>query len=161
MSLPHSVGSVDDQLSVLDSLLAAPFPERADTRTEHGWGGPGHQLAVLRASRDFWDAPGPETVTEAEEELEADLTALTAVLADRWGAPDTIDLWSHLGYDQPDFADTDGPEPLVSLASLVFHLPVWRVPSTGRWVGLIIGQADREFPLELLVAIGEESCLPR
>ncbi|MFE4519682.1 hypothetical protein ACFRMQ_36535 [Kitasatospora sp. NPDC056783] len=160
MSLPRSVGSVEDQLSVIDSLIAAPFPEREDTKTEHGWGGPGHRIAVLRASRDFRDAPDLEPLTAAEEEIEADLTALTDVLTARWGGPTTLDLWAHLGYDQPDLPDTAGPEPLVSLAQMVFHLPVWRVPSTGRWVGLTTAQADRELPIELLAAIGEESCLP-
>ncbi|WP_316528687.1 hypothetical protein [Kitasatospora brasiliensis] len=73
MSLPHSAGSAEDQLSVVDSLITSPFPEREGT---------------------------------------------------------------------------------------VFHLPVWRVPSTGRWVGLTVAQTDRELPFELLTPIGDDSCLP-
>jgi hypothetical protein len=40
-------------------------------------------------------------------------------------------------------------------------MQMWQVPSTGRWLGLTIGQADREFPFELLAAIGETATLAK
>jgi hypothetical protein len=37
---------------------------------------------------------------------------------------------------------------------------VWPLPS-GRWLALAIGQADPEWPFELLAAVGEASSLPQ
>ncbi|MEU7969704.1 hypothetical protein AB0D09_40660 [Streptomyces sp. NPDC049097] len=159
---PRSAGSAEEQLSIIDALVALPFPEQ-DGRSEsqHGWSGPGYHIAVLRRSQDFWDAPGPQTVTAAEEELEADLTALVTVLAGCWGGPIMVDLWPYLGLDNPDCPDIEVPEPLSSLCNLAGSMQVWRVPSTGRWLGLTIGQGDREFPFELLAAVGEACTLPK
>ncbi|WP_426570288.1 hypothetical protein [Streptomyces canus] len=103
----------------------------------------------------------PETVTAAEEELEADLTALVTVLAERWGSPTVVDLWPYLGLDNPDGPDIEAPEPLGSLCNLAGSMQMWQLPSTGRWLGLTIGQVDREFPFELLAAVGETSTLPK
>jgi hypothetical protein len=36
-----------------------------------------------------------------------------------------------------------------------------QVPSTDRWLGLTIGQVDRELPFQLLAAVGENSTLPK
>ncbi|MEV0495746.1 hypothetical protein [Streptomyces atratus] len=159
---PRSADSAEEQLSIIDALIALPFPEQeGKSKTQHGWGGPGYHIAVLRESRDFWDAPDPGTVTEAEEELEADLTALGTVLAGRWGSPTVVDLWPYLGLDNPDNPDIEAPEPLGSLCMLAVSMQMWQVPSTGRWLGLAIGQVDRELPFELLAAVGEASTLPK
>jgi hypothetical protein len=136
---PRSAGGAEEQLSIIDALIALPFPEQEGrSRTQHGWSGPGYHIAVLRESRDFWDVPGPETITAAEEELEADLTALVTVLAGRWGSPTEVDLRPYLGLDK-----------------------MWQVSSAGRWLGLTIGQVDRELPFELLAGVGEASTLPQ
>ncbi|MFI7011569.1 hypothetical protein [Streptomyces sp. NPDC050145] len=168
-------GPVEEQLSIIGTLLALPFPER-ETRTEapRGWGGPGFHIAVLRQSRDFWDPPGPEAFTEAEEELEAALKELVTALTGRLGEPGTVDLFPYLGiYDDTGNADEPAepldlapdldavPEPLASLRNLAGSLHVWPVPSAGRWLGVTVGQADREFPYELLAAVGEAATLPR
>ncbi|MEV4191212.1 hypothetical protein [Streptomyces toxytricini] len=158
-SQARSAGSVEEQVSIIDNLIGLPFPE-GEARTPHGWGGPGHLIAVLRESRDFWDAPDVEAVTVAEEELEADLAALVALLAARWGRPAVVDLWPCLGLDDFDQPGVEAPEPLGSLCNLAGSLHAWRLPSTGRWLGLTIGQADREFPLQLLAAVGEAATLP-
>ncbi|MFJ9788385.1 hypothetical protein [Streptomyces globosus] len=158
-SQTRSAGSVEEQLSIIDGLIGLPFPE-SEAKTPHGWGGPGYRIAVLRQSRDFWDVPDVEAVTVAEEELEADLAALVAVLAARWGGPAVVDLWSCLGFGDPDQPGVEAPEPLGSLGNLAGSLHAWRLPSTGRWLGLTIGQADREFPLELIAAVGEAATLP-
>ncbi|MFF2747451.1 hypothetical protein ACFVVA_18115 [Kitasatospora sp. NPDC058048] len=115
---------------------------------------------MLRESRDFWDDRSEETVEAAERELEADLLALAAVLADRWGDPATVDLWPYLGFDDPDPASA-APEPLGFLCNVAATMRVWWPPSGGRWLALAVGQADPEFPFELLAAVGEESSLPR
>lgn len=159
---PRSAGSAEEQLSIIDALIALPFPEQeGQSRTQHGWGGPGYHIAVLRESRDFWDVPGPETITAAEEELEADLTSLVTVLAGRLGSPTVVDLWPYLGLDNPDYPDIEAPpEPLNSLCMLSVSMQMWQV-STDRWLGLTIGQVDRELPFELLAAVGEASALPK
>ncbi|MEV7388325.1 MULTISPECIES: hypothetical protein [unclassified Streptomyces] len=159
---PRSAGSTEEQLSIIDDLTALPFPEHeGHSNTQHGWGGPGYHVAVLRQSRDFWDVPDPETVTAAEEELETDLSALVTVLAGRWGSPTEVDLWPYLGLDHPDYPNIEAPEPLCSLCNLAGSMRMWQVPSTDRWLGLTIGQVDREFPFELLAAVGEASTLPK
>ncbi|MFI0964175.1 hypothetical protein ACH4S8_22590 [Streptomyces sp. NPDC021080] len=164
--MPHRnqpAGSADEQLSIIDTLIAQPFPEgKGDVKTEHGWSGAGFHMAVLRETQDFWEDRSPEIVEPAVQELEVDLTALAGILTGRWGDPTTVDLWPYLGLDDPDYPDTEpAPEPLLSLCGLAANLLAWRIPSTGRWLGLTIGQADREFPFELLAAVGGESSFPR
>lgn len=160
---PRSAGSAEEQLSIIDALRALPFPEQdGQLGMRDGWGGPGHHIAVLRRSQDFWHARDPQTVTAAEEELEADLSALVTVLAGRWGSPSVVDLWTYLGLDDPDYPNMEEPpEPLNSLCNLAGSMQMWQVPSTGRWLGLTIGQADREFPFELLAAVGEAATLAK
>ncbi|MCQ4210883.1 hypothetical protein [Streptomyces longispororuber] len=162
-SRPRSAVSTEEQLSVIDALIAQPFPDRPGrSETWRGWGGPGYHVAVLRQSRDFWNPPGPEVFTAAEEEMEADLGALVAVLAGRWGGPTEVDLWPLLGLDDPDCQDTEEPpEPLASLCMVAGSLQLWQVPSAGRWLGLTIGQVDREFPYELLATVADTSTLPK
>ncbi|SFH04738.1 hypothetical protein [Streptomyces mirabilis] len=160
---PRSAGSAEEQLSIIDALIALPFREQdGRLETRDGWGGPGHHIAVLRRSQDFWNARDPQTFTAAEEDLEADLSALVTVLAGRWGSPSVVDLWPYLGLDHPDYPNVEEPpEPLNSLCNLAGSMQMWQVPSTGRWLGLTIGQADREFPFELLAAIGETATLAK
>jgi hypothetical protein len=76
-----------------------------------------------------------------------------------------VQPWSicgpYLGLDSPDYPDIEAPEPLNFLCNLAGSMQVWQMPSTGRWLGLTIGQVDRELPLELLVAVGEASTFPK
>ncbi|GAA3033773.1 hypothetical protein GCM10010519_69790 [Streptomyces lactacystinicus] len=162
MSSRHrSRGFAAAQLSIVDELSILPFPEReVRPGTDRRWGGPGHHVAVLGESRDFWEDRSEEIVEAAERELEADLHALTAVLADRWGDPATVELWPYLGFDDPD-PESAAPEPLGFLCNVAGTMRVWWLPSGGRWLALAVGQADPEFPFELLAAVGEESSLPR
>ncbi|MFD9036254.1 hypothetical protein ACFVZW_34720 [Streptomyces sp. NPDC059567] len=150
------------QLSIVDELSALAFPGQEGRLGigEGRWSGPGHHVAVLRRSRDFWDDRSEEIVEAAEQELEADLAALTAALTARWGSPATVDLWPYLSVDEPD-PDHVAPEPLAFLSNVAGTMRVWHPPRSDRWLSLTIGQADREFPLELLAAIGEASSLPR
>src|SRR5262249_32791232 len=100
----------------------------------------------------------PEAFTAAEGELGSDLAALVTVLAGRWGSPTMVDLWPYLELDDPDIEVP--PEPLGSLCMLAVSMQMWQVPSPRRWLRLTIGQLDREFPLELLAAVGEAFTLP-
>lgn len=45
------------------------------------------------------------------------------------------------------------------LCGVAGEVRVWRLRGAGRWVGLAIGQADPEWPLQLLVAVGEACTL--
>jgi hypothetical protein len=142
-------------LSIIDSLRSLPFPEEEGRPGADGqWGGPGFHLAVLRESRDFWDDRSTETVEAAEQELEANLTALAVILTKRSGAPQAVDLWSYLGLDDPD-PDVTTREPLSFLCSVAGSMQMWRLPNSERWIGLAIGQADPEWQFQLLAVVGE------
>ncbi|MCX4743935.1 hypothetical protein OG455_00130 [Kitasatospora sp. NBC_01287] len=156
----HLPGSTEDRLLVIDRLSALPFP-RVEERPgkESSWGGPGYHLAVLQESQDFWENRSEEIVEAAEQEIETDLATLTAVLTGRWGEPESVDLWPFLGFDNPD-PDFVAPEPLGFLCGVAGDMRVWRLRSSGRWVALVIGQADPEWPFQLLAAVGEASSLP-
>ncbi|MEV0536852.1 hypothetical protein [Kitasatospora sp. NPDC050463] len=156
----RSTGFTEAQLSIIDELSALPFPEQeGKPGISGGWGGPGYHVAVLRESQDFWDDRSEEIVGAAEKELEVDLDALEVVLTARWGGPTTVDLWPYLGFDNPD-PEFTAPEPLGFLCNVAGSMQLWQSPSSGRWLALAIGQADRELPFQLLAAIGEASSLP-
>ncbi|WP_405797645.1 hypothetical protein [Streptomyces sp. NBC_01506] len=164
----HRARSTRDQLAMIDSLSARPFPERVEKGAGGGrWSGPGHHVVVLRESRDFWEERGEEIVAEAEREIEADHDALAAILTGRWGEPRTVDLSPYLSVGNPD-ADPDAdpdpgfvaPEPMGFLCMLAGSMRVWRPAPAGRWIALAVGQADPEWPIQLLAAFGEASALP-
>ncbi|MFH7598045.1 hypothetical protein WDV06_23530 [Streptomyces racemochromogenes] len=160
--LNPSADQANDHLSILDDVILRPFPDKEGRPDANGqWGGPGFHLAVLRESQDFWEDRSTEIVDAAEGELAADLAALAVVLTARWGAPQTIDLRPYLGLDDPGYPGNEAPEPLSYLSNVAMDMQVWRVPSAGRWLGLTIGQGDRELPFELLAAVGESSAPPR
>ncbi|MDX3537072.1 hypothetical protein PV721_22385 [Streptomyces sp. MB09-01] len=156
-----SAGAADAHLSAVDDLIARPFPEQKARPGEAGrWGGPGYHLGVLRESRDFWNDRSEEVVEAVERELEADLAALAKRLTSRWGCPETVDLWPYLGFDGPD-RQQPAPEPLVFLCNVAGSMQVWRLPDSDRWLALAIGQADPDFPLQLLAAVGVAAALER
>jgi hypothetical protein len=49
---------------------------------------------------------------------------------------------------------------LLSLAAVAGDGRMWCVPESDRRMGLAVGQADLEWPLQLLAAVGEVSVLP-
>ncbi|WP_405810892.1 hypothetical protein OG524_16995 [Streptomyces sp. NBC_01520] len=161
----------EDGLARIDGLLALPFPagEESEDNGVHS-SGPGHHLLILRASQDFWDDRSPERVEPAEQEIEDEFSALATALTERWGEPGTVDLWPYLEESQE---GAPAPEPMGQLCNLAGSMQVWR-PSPGgpdaphvresrtggRWIGLAVGQADPEFPIWLLAAVGETAILP-
>jgi hypothetical protein len=140
--------ATEDRLAIIDGLLALPFPG-ADTREGHRSSGPGYHVCVLQASQEFWDDRSEEIVEAAEEEVDVTLQALVTVLTTRWGGPEAIDLAPYLWDEDP------APEPIDQLCQLSGEMLVWRRLEAGRWVALAVGQADPEFPIELLAAVGE------
>ena len=150
--------STEARLALIDSVLALPFPageggEDSGVRSS----GPGHHLVVLRASQDFWEDRSEELVEPAEQEIEDEFSLVAGALTARWGEPETVELWPYL-----DGAPDGGPapEPMAQLSNLAGAMQVWRFPRSGRWLGLAIGQADPEFPIWLLAAVGGVATLP-
>jgi hypothetical protein len=145
--MAHGMAS-RDPVVVVDDLLARPFPPEV---TPDRLSGPGYHVRVLRSSRDFWEDLGEEIVEAAEEEIGAAFQGVTTALTARWGRPETVDLTPYLWSEEP------VPGPIDHLCMLSSTMLVWRLPETGRWIALTVGQQDPEFPIELLAAIGEAS----
>jgi hypothetical protein len=148
-----------DLLAAVDRLTALPFPVSDQPALWRGtWGGPTYLMTVLRESHDFWEDRSEEVVEAAQRELDAACDALAAELTARWGPPRSVDLWPDpgLGEGRPD-ADDPFPEPFESLRLVASHVAVWRIPDSDRSLVLTIGQADAEFPLQLLGAVGTEA----
>ncbi|MFE1774615.1 hypothetical protein [Streptomyces sp. NPDC059008] len=142
--------TLDEQLTTIDALRLRAFPAQR-IRSGLVESGPGFHVADLWVSEDFWDADLAE-VAETEEEFEAGLTALVQALSLRWGEPETLDLTPHL---ERTASGLPVPPPLDALCGYVPLLHGWRV--RGRWIGVGVGQGDREMPFQLLVAVGEEA----
>ncbi|MEU9580243.1 hypothetical protein [Streptomyces chilikensis] len=149
--------STAERVSLVERLSVLPFPVREENT---GQNDPGHHLAVLLESRDFWNDRSEETVDTAQREMDAELAAITDSLTRRWGTSRTVDLWPFTGWDACGEAAPPAPQPLLSLAMVAGDMRVWRVPESDRWVGLAVGQADPEWPLQLLAAVGKVSVLP-
>ncbi|WP_086822706.1 hypothetical protein [Allokutzneria sp. NRRL B-24872] len=106
---------------------------------------PGEEPLVLQESQDFWDDRSDGVVEFAQEEIEAAHQELAAALTQRWGAPRRIDLAPYL-------EDEDAEEPMGQLSQLCGDMLVWQREAD--WLALSIGQADAEFPIQLLAAAG-------
>jgi hypothetical protein len=140
--------TTQDLESAVESLLALPFPPE-EVREGDRFSGPSYHRDVLRASRDFWDDRSDEVVEAAEEEIEAAFTALVTALTARWGGPEPVYLEPYL------WSEATVPEPIGGLCALATEMLVWPRPDAGRWVALSIGQADAEYPIWLMAAVGE------
>ncbi|MGW4507281.1 DUF998 domain-containing protein [Streptomyces sp. NPDC004436] len=136
-------------LPLIDDLAGQPFPE-AVFQDATGDGGPEHLIRVLHRSRDFWDAEDMDVWEQVDAELGACRDALLAAYTARWGDPLVIDLWA--GHE-------DMPEPFCTLGAVTTSLHAWPLPGGERWLGLAIGQADKELPMELLAAVGLRTAL--
>lgn len=136
-------------LSIIDELIAQPFPEtEADDDT--GYGGPTYRVRGLRMSQDFWDDAYHKAWHEADADMRTYLDALVEALTSRWGAPLVVDVSSYL---TAGYGGLTVPEPIDRLSQMACEMQAWAVPGTGRWLGLTIGQHDTELPLELVAAV--------
>ncbi|MEV4808156.1 hypothetical protein AB0K18_49930 [Nonomuraea sp. NPDC049421] len=151
---------MEDRLAAIDRLLACPFPseEEQGAPADKGYegyrsSGPHSHLCFLKASQDFWDDRSEDVVEGAEKEIAAAFEEVAVALTSRWGRPEVVDLWPGLGDES-----SPVPEPVNELRNYSGTMSVW-YPGAGRWVALAVGQADPEFPVLLLAAIGETSSL--
>lgn len=118
--------TLDRHLAALDLLRARPF------------GAHGHHLAEL--------APGDSA---DPEQAEAERTALTELLAARWGPPDHVGLASLLLRAE---RGEPIPEPWHLLSASLPDVELWRVE--GRWVALgLIGAAEDAYRLVVCVTV--------
>ncbi|MFI6728620.1 hypothetical protein NRF20_45045 [Streptomyces sp. R-74717] len=150
-----SSAALEEYLSLIDGLLAQPFPE-TNFHDGTGCGGPEHRLRILRASQDFWDDDDGQAAREADADLRAYLDALIAGLTTRWGEPLVVDLWPYL---RAGFEGEAVSEPINFLSQLAGSMQAWPHRDSGRWLALTIGQEDKELPLELLAAVGQTPVL--
>ncbi|MGW9027063.1 hypothetical protein ACWGQ5_23390 [Streptomyces sp. NPDC055722] len=81
-------------------------------------------------------------------------------LTGRWGSPELVALSPYLELDTPDPGFTT-PKPLDFLSGVAVNMHMRRLPDSGRRLALAIGQADPEWPFQLLAAVGEASSLGR
>ncbi|MEV7817142.1 hypothetical protein AB0P05_41770 [Streptomyces flaveolus] len=147
--------ALEEYLSLIDELLAQPFPE-ANFHDDTGCGGPEYRVCILRASQDFWADDDGQAAREADADLRACLDALIAALTARWGEPLVIDL---LPYLRAGLEGEAVSEPINCLSQLTGSMLAWPHRDPGRWLGLAIGQRDKELPLELLAAVGQTLAL--
>ncbi|MGW2377698.1 MULTISPECIES: hypothetical protein [Kitasatospora] len=143
-------------LARIDALLADshPFPLRKREYAA-GFAGPGYRVEELSVSRDFFDDAEGQAVERELDAAGARLDALARVFTARWGRAQAVDLFSYLraSFD----ADQDGghpvPEPVALLCQKAVTLQVWTLPGGGRWIGLGVGQEDRELPVVLYAVL--------
>ncbi|WP_089328613.1 hypothetical protein [Actinomadura meyerae] len=132
--------------AIVDELLARSFPREEEHDGDRS-SGPSYHVQVLCASQDFWEDRSEEIVEAAEAEIEAARQGLTEVLTARWGNPEPFDLWP--------LEEDPAPEPIDQLSMLSTRMHLWRHATPDRWVALLVGQQDAEFPIELLAAVSD------
>ncbi|CAM5655974.1 hypothetical protein [Streptomyces aurantiogriseus] len=137
-------------LDTIDLLCTRDFPAEYG-RTDVGTGGPGHLVAELQTSDDFWEDDGTQG-EETEAQYDADRDGLTERLTDRWGPPHRISLASIL---ERSMDGEDIPEPWGSLSAHVPDVHLWQLPGTARWMALGVSQWDKELPFQLLAVVTE------
>lgn len=140
---------------MIDELLAQPFPE-TNFHDDTGCGGHEHRVRILRDSQEFWDDDDGQAAREADADLRAYLDALIATLTARWGEPLAIDL---LPYLRAGFEGEAVSESINCLSQLTGSMQAWPHRDPDRWLGLAIGQEDKELPLVLLAAVGQTLAL--
>ncbi|MFG3495140.1 hypothetical protein [Streptomyces sp. NPDC047928] len=154
----------DDGARAVRDLLARPVPDGGGTEWEPGsdeWTGSvgaGFRLALLWRSRHYFGVPGPEW-DAAQDEAEAYLAELVAVLGKRWGPHRVVSMRPYL------FGKVNGdpmPPLFAELAAFDLYgdLRVWGpldTPHGPRWVGVSVAQCDEDAPH---LMVGAVSALP-
>ncbi|MFJ9776725.1 hypothetical protein ACIRVF_36755 [Kitasatospora sp. NPDC101157] len=147
-------------LARIDGLLADPHPfPPEDTDHATGRAGPGYRVEELYVSRAFFDGEDGDDdedgqACDREHHLaQARLDALAREFTTRWGSPQAVDLFSYLRASSD--RDHQAPEPVALLCQQAVTLHVWPLPGGRRWIGLSVGQADKELPVVLHTTLAE------
>ncbi|MFD5462934.1 hypothetical protein ACFWIQ_08900 [Kitasatospora sp. NPDC127059] len=144
-------------LDRVDALLADPRPHPPeDTDHPTGYCGPGYRVEELSVSREFWDDPDAMACDREHDLAQGALEALAEVFTARWGRPYEVDLFSYLraSFDAQD-AGYRPAEPVGLLCQQAVTLHVWPLPGAERWLGLCVGQGDKELPVVLSAALAD------
>jgi hypothetical protein len=131
----------------IEALLALPFPAEestAETREGRIASGPGFHIASVATSDDFWDDEDGSRSRAAYAELDTLRSGLVEALSEAWGPPRRERFWP-------------SPGPLG-----VELLNSWGLDAADIWVRgdrvccVEISQVDKEFAMELVVAVGSD-----
>ncbi|MFI7217354.1 hypothetical protein [Micromonospora maritima] len=144
--------NVDESLDLAEELVRRDYPP---ARVERHLGpgmdvsGPGYQIVSVAVSDVFWEEPA-ERWDEAWRQAEEERGQLVAALSGRWGPPRPRSFRADLerairGEPLPPLADV--------LAEFVAEADTWH--RHGRSVCVALGQWDKEFPIQLVLAVGE------
>ncbi|MBV1851580.1 hypothetical protein [Catellatospora tritici] len=138
-------------VELAEELVLRPYPEVPPQVAPGDLAQPGLYAVNLMVSRDFWDPEDRDLFWEQTlDEYEAVRDLLAAALTDRWGQPEDVDLLALRKSIPPDASEP----PLVSLLSHYWRdVRLWH--RSGRHVCLEVGQADKELPFQLLLAVGD------
>lgn len=147
--------SRESWFDALDDALVRPFPAQ-QLRHETGFSTPGQHEVILQCSEEFWEDRSPELFEAAEAVLEEGRQDVARELADRWGAPETLDLEPYL---QAVLAGLPLPELLAYLGTYGPDALVWRRLEQGRWLALSILKHDTELPYMLVAMVGDLASL--
>ena len=140
--------STAQYLARIELLCTREFPVARDGAWP-GRGGPGYHLAELGAEHTPGEDDDPATRASALDQYEAERHGLTALLTERWGAPDRMGLGGVLLRAME--RGEDIPEPWASLSARVPDVDLWH--TAGRWVALGVARLDPSQPPRLLAAV--------
>ncbi|MFI7284715.1 hypothetical protein ACIBOV_31110 [Micromonospora chersina] len=143
---------LDECLTLAEELVQRAYPQQRIARRV-GLGmdvsGPGYHIVSVAVSDDFWEEP-TERWEEVWGHFEAKRAQLVAALTATWGLPrprtfrDDLDR-AIRGEPLPPLAD--------SLVEFITDADTWY--RGGRSVCVSLGQWDKEFPIQLVLAVGE------
>ncbi|MCF2526961.1 hypothetical protein [Yinghuangia soli] len=135
-------------MGVVETLLLRPFAERP-YRAGEASGGPGWHMVDLEVSRDFWEDSERDQIEVVWDQYEDKARRLAGVLDGRHGAHRVVAL---APYFERGMEGEDVPEPFDDLSNFVVRLHVWTIGD--RWLGVGVGQYDKELPIQLVAVTG-------
>ncbi|MEU8774804.1 hypothetical protein [Streptomyces sp. NPDC048606] len=139
-------------LDLIDRLLVQGFPDRPVRLGRHS-SGPGHHLALLDGTEDFWEDDGSRRAEEAER-IGADYGVLVQALTRRRGAPQIFTLSSSGGSDAHGGGaggEARTAQPWEELGATTDHVHLWRIEE--RWLVVCVARGGAEDPYLLMAAV--------
>ncbi|UQX00097.1 hypothetical protein [Streptomyces sp. RerS4] len=135
-----------EHLDLIDRLRAQVFPDRPVRLGRHA-SGPGHHLALLGGTADFWEDDGSRRA-EAADQIGAEYAALVLALTGRWGPPQIFTL-SSPARGGPD--EEEIPEPWQEIGNSTDHVHLWWVED--RWLVVCVVRGAEEDPYLLMAGV--------
>jgi hypothetical protein len=135
-------------VDVVEALIRRPFAERS-YRAGEASGGPDWHMVDLQVSRDFWEDSERDRIEVVWDQYEEKAQRLAGVLDERHGAHRVVEM---APYFERGMEGEDVPEPFDNLSNFVVRLHVWTLAD--RWLGIGVGQHDKELPIQLVAVTG-------